>query len=123
MFTREDLHFLPFFFLAPADSIGIDVRQRPKIERVQELAMHELNNYCRQKASGRNQQHYSDRFAKLLIKLVALRALDADTVEDLFFTNLIGQVQIENVIPYILQLGGAGVSGDFVLFDWFLFFD
>lgn len=102
---------IAFFYLA--DSIGIDVRQRPKIERVQELAMQQLNNYCRQKLRTQPQNissSSSDRFAKLLIKLVALRALDADTVEDLFFTNLIGQVQIENVIPYILQLGGTGVS-------------
>lgn len=54
--------------------------------------------------------HAGDRFPKLLLKLTTLRALDAEIIEDLFFTNLIGQVQIETVIPYILKLGGAGVS-------------
>lgn len=46
----------------------------------------------------------------MLLRLTSLRALDSEVFEDLFFTNLIGQVEIDNVIPYILRLGGAGVS-------------
>lgn len=60
---------------------------------------------------NQNLSHRDERISKLLLKTSALRTLDPVVIEDLFFTNLlIGQVQIENVIPYILKLGGAGVS-------------
>lgn len=51
-----------------------------------------------------------DRLALIFVRLYALRGIDADTIESLFFANLIGQVEIDNVVPYILKLGGAGVS-------------
>lgn len=51
-----------------------------------------------------------DRLAQIFVRLYALRGIDADTIESLFFANLIGQVQIDTVVPYILKLGGAGVS-------------
>lgn len=66
-----------------------------------------------QSISGGSQSSSSmigDRFTKMLLRLTSLRALDSEVFEDLFFTNLIGQVEIDNVIPYILRLGGAGVS-------------
>lgn len=98
-------------------SIGISAHHRPKIERIQEIALHHLKNYCKQKSalcvSGGNQNssaRLEDRFTKMLLRLTSLRALDSEVFEDLFFTNLIGQVEIDNVIPYILRLGGAGVS-------------
>lgn len=56
------------------------------------------------------QASFDDRFTKIFVRLFALRSLDSATIEQLFFANLIGQVQIDNVIPYILKLGGAGVS-------------
>lgn len=52
---------------------------------------------------------FDDRFTKIFVRLFALRSLDSATIEQLFFANLIGQVHIDNVIPYILKLGGAGV--------------
>lgn len=107
-----------FFTLFPG-SIGISTHHRPKIERIQEIALIHLKNYCKQKStlgqsiSGGNQNTSSrlgDRFTKMLLRLTSLRALDSEVFEDLFFTNLIGQIEIDNVIPYILRLGGAGVS-------------
>ncbi len=86
--------------------MGVHPNQRPKIEKVQELAVHFLKTFTNQNVS-----HRDGRMSKLLLKTSALRTLDPVVIEDLFFTNLlIGQVQIENVIPYILKLGGAGVS-------------
>lgn len=86
--------------------MGIHPNQRPKIEKIQELAVHFLRTFTNQ-----NMSHRDERIPKLLLKMSALRTLDPVIIEDLFFTNLlIGQVQIENVIPYILKLGGAGVS-------------
>ena len=93
-------------FSISADNVGVHPNQRPKIEKIQELAVHFLKSFTNQ-----NMPHRDERIAKLLLKTSALRSLDPVVIEDLFFTNLlIGQVQIENVIPYILKLGGAGVS-------------
>lgn len=62
-------------------------------------------------STNQSASHHDGRMARLLLKISMLRTLDPVVIEDLFFTNLlIGQVQIENVIPYILKLGGAGVS-------------
>lgn len=92
-----------FFY---TDNVGVHPNQRPKIEKIQELAVHFLRTFANQ-----NMSHRDERIPKLLLKMSALRTLDPVIIEDLFFTNLlIGQVQIENVIPYILKLGGAGVS-------------
>ncbi|XP_055684496.1 nuclear hormone receptor HR78 isoform X2 [Lutzomyia longipalpis] len=79
------------------------MRQSSSLEGIQEIA-------CRCLRAHIDQSHHpsqSDRFAKLLLKLPALRTFNANTMEDLFFANLIGQVQIDNVIPYILKLGVA----------------
>ena len=44
------------------------------------------------------------RLVRILMKLPTLRALNnKKDLEDLFFSNLIGQVQIENVLAYILN--------------------
>lgn len=51
-----------------------------------------------------------NRIFKLLLKISILKSLDADLIEEMFFVNLIGQVQIENVIPHILNLGTNGSS-------------
>lgn len=46
----------------------------------------------------------ANRLSKVLLKFNALRALDPMLIEELFFTNLVGSIQIENVIPHILEL-------------------
>ena len=45
-----------------------------------------------------------NRFPRLLLLLSPLRSLHADTLEDLFFSGLIGNIQIDSVIPYILKM-------------------
>lgn len=42
---------------------------------------------------------------RLLLRLPPLRALEPQVLEELFFAGLIGQVQIDSVIPYILRMG------------------
>lgn len=67
--------------------------------------------HCLKTSTNQSAAQHDGRVARLLLKISMLRTLDPVVIEDLFFTNLlIGQVQIENVIPYILKLGGAGVS-------------
>ncbi|KAM7357392.1 hormone-receptor-like in 78 isoform 2-T2 [Cochliomyia hominivorax] len=52
-----------------------------------------------------------ERFNSLVLNLMPLSALESDSIEDLFFSNLVGQVQIDNMIPYILTLS-CSVEGN-----------
>ena len=45
-----------------------------------------------------------NRFSKLLLRLSPLRSLQSDVIEEIFFTGLIGNIQIDTIIPYILQM-------------------
>lgn len=42
--------------------------------------------------------------SKLLVRLPALRLISAAITEELFFSGLIGNVQIDSIIPYILKM-------------------
>lgn len=44
------------------------------------------------------------RLSKLLVRLPALRLISAAVTEELFFAGLIGNVQIDSIIPYILKM-------------------
>lgn len=44
------------------------------------------------------------RFSDLLLRLSPLRSLQPDVLEELFFAGLIGNVQIDSVVPYILKM-------------------
>ncbi|CAH1784058.1 unnamed protein product, partial [Owenia fusiformis] len=70
-----------------------------QLEKFQEKAHRELFEH--------EQEHYPecpDRFAKLLLRLPALRSLSPSIMEELFFVGLIGNVQIDSIIPYILRM-------------------
>lgn len=38
---------------------------------------------------------------------MALRTLDQEVVEELLFNNLLQQIKINSIIPYIVSLGGT----------------
>lgn len=42
--------------------------------------------------------------------MTVLRALEPEIIEYLFFNNLLQQIKIDNIIPYIVSLGGNGGS-------------
>lgn len=69
------------------------------VEQLQDKAVSELEMYC-------NTIHPGDknRFPRLLLLLSPLRSLHSETLEDLFFSGLIGNIQIDSVIPYILKM-------------------
>lgn len=48
-----------------------------------------------------------DRVAQLLLRLLPLKAFTPSTMEELFFSGLIGSVQIDSIIPYILRMETA----------------
>lgn len=106
------------------DHPGID--NTPQIERFQEKAYMELQDYVtrtypedsyRSVPSGcpRGREAACTahvwlpafsffRLSKLLVRLPALRLISAAVTEELFFAGLIGNVQIDSIIPYILKM-------------------
>lgn len=78
------------------------VRPARQIERLQEIAQHELQEY-----EIKTYPEQTDRLAKLLLRLPALRLLSPAVMEELFFAGLIGNVQIDSIIPYILRMETA----------------
>jgi len=54
-----------------------------------------------------NSQVVSSRIARLTLRLLPLKTFLAGTMEELFFAGLIGNVQIDNIIPYILRMETA----------------
>ena len=83
-----------------------------QIEKFQEKGHHDLQDYVIHTYPSQ-----ADRLGKLLLRLPALRLLSPAVMEELFFAGLIGNVQIDSIIPYILrmetaeynsQMGGPG---------------
>ena len=70
-----------------------------QIEKLKNKAVSELSDYLKTKADAP-----SDRFSSLLLRLAPLRSLQPDILEELFFAGLIGNVQIDSVVPYILKM-------------------
>jgi len=69
------------------------------VERLQDKVVGELGDHTASTHPGDR-----NRFPRLLLLLSPLRSLHADTLEDLFFSGLIGNIQIDSVIPYILKM-------------------
>uniref|UniRef100_A0A669BIT4 Nuclear receptor subfamily 2, group C, member 1 n=1 Tax=Oreochromis niloticus TaxID=8128 RepID=A0A669BIT4_ORENI len=89
--------YLKAIVLFSPDHPGID--NIPQIERFQEKAYMELQDYV-----TRTYPEDSYRLSKLLLRLPALRLISAAVTEELFFAGLIGNVQIDSIIPYILKM-------------------
>uniref|UniRef100_A0A8B9C271 Nuclear receptor subfamily 2 group C member 1 n=1 Tax=Anser brachyrhynchus TaxID=132585 RepID=A0A8B9C271_9AVES len=73
-----------------------------QIEKFQEKAYMEFQDYVT--------KAYPDdtyRLSRLLLRLPALRLMSAAITEELFFAGLIGNVQIDSIIPYILRMETA----------------
>ena len=56
----------------------------------------------------------SSRLPKLLLRLPALRLMSAAITEELFFAGLIGNVQIDSIIPYILKMESTDYNSQVV---------
>ncbi|KAL1021524.1 hypothetical protein UPYG_G00014370 [Umbra pygmaea] len=80
-----------------------------QIEKFQEKAQMELQDYV--------QKTYPDdtyRLTRMLMRLPALRLMSSSITEELFFTGLIGNVPIDSIIPYILQMETADYNTQFI---------
>lgn len=109
----EEFAYLKALVLFSPDTPSLP--NAPQIERVQDRAQRELANHVRQTHPSN-----PDRLAKLLLRLPALHSLSPSVMEELFFAGLIGSVQIDSIIPYILrmetaeynsQMAGQGLQG------------
>ena len=68
-------------------------------ETLSDRALTELREQPKNKENGNE-----TRYSKLLLKLSPLRSLQEDVFEEIFFGGLIGNVQIETVVPILLQM-------------------
>ncbi|KAK7891316.1 hypothetical protein WMY93_023279 [Mugilogobius chulae] len=89
--------YLKAIVLFSPDHPGID--NISQIQFFQEQAYTELQDYV-----TRTYPEDSYRLSKLLLRLPALRLISASVTEELFFAGLIGNVQIDSIIPYILKM-------------------
>ncbi len=49
-------------------------------------------------------EEVDNRMGKLLLKLAGAKAFKADSLEEIFFSGMIDNVRIDNVIPFILKM-------------------
>lgn len=56
----------------------------------------------------------SSRLSRLLLRLPALRLMNATITEELFFKGLIGNVRIDSVIPHILKMEPADYNSQII---------
>ncbi|KAL2102590.1 hypothetical protein ACEWY4_001758 [Coilia grayii] len=93
----QEYAYLKAITLFSPDHAGVDCFAH--IESFQEKAYMELQDYI-------TQVYPEDtyRLSRLLLRLPALRLMSACVTEELFFTGLIGNVQIDSIIPYILKM-------------------
>ncbi|XP_030640080.1 nuclear receptor subfamily 2 group C member 1 [Chanos chanos] len=89
--------YLKAAVLFSPDHTGVD--NTAQIERFQAKAYMELQDYV-----GKMYPEDTYRLSKLLLRLPALRLMSAAVTEELFFAGLIGNVQIDSIIPYILKM-------------------
>ncbi|XP_039298669.1 orphan steroid hormone receptor 2 [Nilaparvata lugens] len=107
---RVDEHeyaYLKLISLFSADHITEhpSLTVRKQVNKLHEKGFQELRSYV--------QTNYADdidKFPKLLLRLRPLRALQPHVMEELFFAGLIGTIQIERIIPYILKTDSSDFS-------------
>ena len=87
-----------------SDQLGISCPKQ--IEKLKTLAVKELREYCSSTSD-------ESRFSSLLLCLAPLRSLQPDVLEELFFAGLIGNVQIDSVVPYILKMETSEYQAQF----------
>ncbi|XP_075159551.1 hormone-receptor-like in 78 isoform X2 [Haematobia irritans] len=75
---------------------------RTYVQRVQQYSLSSLRKLIM--SQDLSAYESDERFNSIILNLMPLSALESDCVEELFFSNLVGQVQIDNMIPYIVAL-------------------
>lgn len=99
------------YFVFGAQSIQFKMSSKSIKSYLEKIQLHALNG-LRTYINDKEQEilKVDQRFFNIVVRLMPLCALDSNVIEELFFSNLIGAVQIDNMIPYILKLGASGAS-------------
>ncbi|XP_050414613.1 orphan steroid hormone receptor 2 [Patella vulgata] len=79
-----------------------NIINKKQVERLQEKVEKEFVQHISCSSSA-----VSDRICHLLLRLQPLKAFNPNIMEELFFSGLIGNVQIDSIIPYILRMETA----------------
>ncbi|XP_060075427.1 orphan steroid hormone receptor 2-like [Ylistrum balloti] len=98
--TEQEYAYLKALMLFSPDNPSLT--NSSQIERIQEQVQRELSQHLQQV-----QPNNVDRMGKLMLRLPPLHALSPGVMEELFFAGLIGNVQIDSIIPYILRMETA----------------
>lgn len=96
----QEYAYLKLISLFATDHAELAYNARCHIDRFQERSFQELRSYVQTSSPKDN-----DRFPRLLLRLAPLRSMEPNVLEDLFFTGLIGQVQVDTIIPYMMRMG------------------
>ncbi|XP_029809474.1 nuclear receptor subfamily 2 group C member 1 isoform X2 [Suricata suricatta] len=99
--------YLKAIVLFSPDHPGLENMEQ--IEKFQEKAYVEFQDYIT--------KTYPDdtyRLSRLLLRLPALRLMNATITEELFFKGLIGNVRIDSVIPHILKMEPADYNSQII---------
>lgn len=107
--SREYAYLKSVVLFSP-ENLGNRMNNR-QIERFQEMCAHELRNYVA--SISPPSDTCIDRYSKLMLRLIPLRSLLPSLTEDLFFSGLIGNVQIDSIIPYILKMDANEFTNQF----------
>ncbi|XP_011888317.1 PREDICTED: nuclear receptor subfamily 2 group C member 1 [Cercocebus atys] len=94
-------------FFNVSDHPGLENMEQ--IEKFQEKAYVEFQDYIT--------KTYPDdtyRLSRLLLRLPALRLMNATITEELFFKGLIGNIRIDSVIPHILKMEPADYNSQII---------
>lgn len=81
---------------------------KDQVQSFRMLASKEMRDYCTNKKTSDNadqQLHAaydSERVERLLLRVSSLKKLNTSIMEELFFNDVIGNVQIDSLIPSII---------------------
>lgn len=78
--------------------------ERQQLYKLQEKTVHEFIKHLKK------QSNYETRMATLLLRLPTLRSLQPNIIEEIFFSSLLGNFQIDTVIPQILKLKNSSAG-------------
>lgn len=101
---EREFAYLKSIALFSTDQMGITSPKQ--VVKICDKAVAELKDYCASKGD-------ETRFSSLLLRLSPLRSLQPDVLEELFFAGLIGNVQIDSVVPYILKMESSEYKSQF----------
>jgi len=85
--------------------------ERQQLYKLQEKAVKELKQHLIKEC---NNEH---RIAILLLRLPALRSLQPNIIEEIFFSSLLGSFQIDAVIPQILKLKCSNTGKYIIIYN------